>query len=215
MIKHKPCIFCGSTTDVTKDHVPPKSLFPKPRPNNLITVPSCRKCNESTQENDEQLSIFISMLSGMEGDIEKKLHDKTRRAFQKNNQFKKKLKEEKLRLPIIDQNGEITDYVYLVKWESDKINEILKKTIAGLYYHHYKLEIRKIGYIELFTETLKHTNHPIIQEIIKACKPEVIGHNGEVIYQHGSADDDPLSTFWAITLYKRFQFIGITSPLIP
>ena len=43
----KSCIYCGNTEDLTKDHIPPKTLFPKPRPSNLITVPCCKNCNGS------------------------------------------------------------------------------------------------------------------------------------------------------------------------
>jgi hypothetical protein len=38
------CVYCGLVKPLTKDHVPPKCLFPKPLPP-LITVPSCEECN--------------------------------------------------------------------------------------------------------------------------------------------------------------------------
>lgn len=37
---------CGTADDITRNHVPPQILFPPPRPNDLITVACCRKCNE-------------------------------------------------------------------------------------------------------------------------------------------------------------------------
>lgn len=45
------CIFCGSTNDVTKDHVPPKGLFPKGIQG--VKVPSCRTCNGSMSADEE------------------------------------------------------------------------------------------------------------------------------------------------------------------
>jgi hypothetical protein len=55
------CVFCGSETCLTKDHVPPKSLFPKPRPDNLITVYSCDNCNLGTAKDDEYFRLMTTI----------------------------------------------------------------------------------------------------------------------------------------------------------
>jgi len=60
------CIYCGSTTNLSKDHIPPKCLFPSPAPNNLITVPSCVRCNKSYSKDEEYFRIQISSLAGTE-----------------------------------------------------------------------------------------------------------------------------------------------------
>lgn len=52
MAKKKRCIYCGKIAN-SADHIPPKSIFPKPRPNNLQTVPSCVKCNRGFQADDD------------------------------------------------------------------------------------------------------------------------------------------------------------------
>ena len=54
------CYLCESETDLTKDHVPPKNLFRKPLPSNLITVPCCKRCNGSFSKMEEQLRILVS-----------------------------------------------------------------------------------------------------------------------------------------------------------
>jgi hypothetical protein len=47
--------------ELIPDHVPPKGLFPEPRPNNLITVPCCFQCNNKHSGFDERLRIVASM----------------------------------------------------------------------------------------------------------------------------------------------------------
>ncbi len=42
---HEICTYCGTTGSLTRDHLPARSLFKKPRPSSLITVPSCLPCN--------------------------------------------------------------------------------------------------------------------------------------------------------------------------
>lgn len=53
------CTYCANPAD-TKDHIPPKGLFPKPRPSSLITVPSCSSCNKSYSKDDEYLRDVLS-----------------------------------------------------------------------------------------------------------------------------------------------------------
>jgi hypothetical protein len=43
------------------DHVPPKGLFPEPRPDNLIEVPCCFSCNNKHSGFDERLRIVAVM----------------------------------------------------------------------------------------------------------------------------------------------------------
>ena len=54
------CYLCGAENPETRDHVPPRNLFPPPRPTNLITLPCCRACNEGFQLDDEFMRVFLS-----------------------------------------------------------------------------------------------------------------------------------------------------------
>jgi hypothetical protein len=60
---HSECVNCGAAVDLTRDHVPPKNLFPKPRPE-LFTVASCRACNNGASEDDEYFRLTLSMAEG-------------------------------------------------------------------------------------------------------------------------------------------------------
>ena len=66
--KAKKCSFCGKQGVITKDHIPPKCLFPQPLPNNLITVKACPSCNGGSSNDDQYLQAILVMReeSGME-----------------------------------------------------------------------------------------------------------------------------------------------------
>ena len=49
-----------SKKNLTTEHVPPKSLFPKPRPSNLITVPSCESCNVRFAQDEVLFRLYCS-----------------------------------------------------------------------------------------------------------------------------------------------------------
>ena len=55
------CYLCGSIENLTRDHIPPKCLFPKPRPNNLYTLPCCYACNNGASKDDEYLRLATSL----------------------------------------------------------------------------------------------------------------------------------------------------------
>src|SRR5947208_269514 len=52
------CVYCGKVGPITMDHVPPRLLFPDPKPA-LITVPSCFKCNSSASKDDEYFRLVV------------------------------------------------------------------------------------------------------------------------------------------------------------
>lgn len=54
------CYLCGSVQNLTKDHIPPKNLFPSPKPTDLITVWCCKTCNEKFSLIDESFRVFTS-----------------------------------------------------------------------------------------------------------------------------------------------------------
>ena len=62
--RHKTgiCVYCGQECErIEPEHVPAKNLFPHPRPNNLITVPCCSRCNRQASMDDEYFKIAVIM----------------------------------------------------------------------------------------------------------------------------------------------------------
>jgi hypothetical protein len=60
------CYLCRAPVDprVDRDHVPPRGFFPVPKPNDLITVPCCRSCNQSWSKDDEAIrAIFAGAMA--------------------------------------------------------------------------------------------------------------------------------------------------------
>ena len=59
------CVYCPSAENLTVEHAPPKLIFPKPRPNDLITVPACADCNQLGSKDAEyfRLSLCLNPLA--------------------------------------------------------------------------------------------------------------------------------------------------------
>lgn len=58
----KQCYLCGALA-TTKDHIPPRGMFPKPRPSNLATVPACKNCNQQASKDDEYFRLIVAAIS--------------------------------------------------------------------------------------------------------------------------------------------------------
>jgi len=56
----KLCAYCRTAGALTKDHIPPKSLFRTPRPQNTITVPACSTCNSAFALDDDYFCLHLS-----------------------------------------------------------------------------------------------------------------------------------------------------------
>lgn len=54
------CYLCGLVPADTRDHIPPRGLFPEPRPTNLVTVPCCRRCNSDFAPEDDYFRFVFS-----------------------------------------------------------------------------------------------------------------------------------------------------------
>lgn len=74
------------TPDMTRDHIPPKSFFPKPRPTNLITVPCCTECHRKFTQDDEYLRNLLISIDGNERHpAAEMLQDKGKRSLSDSN----------------------------------------------------------------------------------------------------------------------------------
>lgn len=58
------CAYCGKEDRITKDHIPPQCIFPKPRTTDLIWVPCCEPCREGWPKDDEEFRRFVWSAEG-------------------------------------------------------------------------------------------------------------------------------------------------------
>jgi len=133
------CAYCGRSDPETVDHVPPKTVFPKPRPSGLITVPCCSECREGTSLDDEYFRDRIAMRGDVAGKPEALgVLDATMRSF-KRPQKRRHLRALMDRVAIREvwsDHGILAarDPVYEVK--ASRIYRVVNRTVRGLLYHH-------------------------------------------------------------------------------
>lgn len=208
-LKNKPCIYCAKNLAGTRDHVPPKNLFCKPKPDNLITVPACLVCNKVT-EMDEDFFLATIMFTEAGETPEGKIFwdDFLRRMFKKNPALRGKI-----RRSLSMRNAHTPSGIFLgdkltLKTDPPRLERVAGKIVKGLYYFEFeealppdvKMEIRFLRTDSDRIIADKH-NH----EIIPGSRSWPIFR-----YGYGRLEDEKEISVWRLIFFERVEFFIIT-----
>ena len=79
------CVYCEVFGEIENEHVVAKCLVPEPRPNEMITVPSCNKCNHDIKSKcDTYLRDLLEVIIDTSRPDDR-LQEKTFRSFDRNS----------------------------------------------------------------------------------------------------------------------------------
>ena len=194
------CAICGLKAATTSDHLPPKSIFPKPRPSNLITVPSCADCNNSASELDENFRLYLALHVG---DLEDKLTAAYFYEALRTYKHNKKLQREILGIvELVDlktPSGINLGLGMKVLWNSKSHDAVIERIVRGLYFHHFGEVLPSIANV-----SPKWFNQPdeVFLEKLEGLKKNVIGDN-QFVYSYGRENEHPSFSVWYFEFYGR------------
>lgn len=128
---NEKCYLCGSIENITSDHIPPKGFFVPPLPDNLITVPCCRRCNDSYNKDDEAARVFLSAYrwqseKGMWIWKNKVLAS----TFQRSPALKARIRESLLHLPVQTNQG--VEIMPIIQFPIERMSRWLIRITRGL-----------------------------------------------------------------------------------
>lgn len=126
------CVYCGCdlADKATKEHAPPKAVFPKPRPGNLITVPCCSQHNSDGSADAEYFRVALCLSPRTRDDATvEKLKPVVARSFARKEA-------EGWRQGILDS---IRPAGQLLSIDIDlkRIHKIVAQTVRCLYFREY------------------------------------------------------------------------------
>lgn len=213
------CVYCGKKTTITRDHIPPKNLFSKPRPSNLISVPSCFRCNTGFSLDDEYFRLVIAIRDDIANNTQNIL-PKVLRSLEKTekigflNSFLNSIQ------VVENLKTELNNLDYEYKVDLSRLNNVAARIIKGLFYHHFKEIIPPEYSVYAFcSEGMKYLSSKSIIKIqnniiIPISKQKVFKIEPIFEYKFIVNNENKFFSSWLIRFFKKVYFLGFTLPTI-
>ena len=218
--RHGICTYCGKRGKVTDDHVPPRSLFAKPRPP-LITVPACHQCHARTTKDDEYFTSHIALRQVSSGHDAASARERFIRSLKhpRKRGWRKAFFRTVFEAPLVTPAGLYVGRRGGFEVDLTRIDVVVERTVRGLYLHHFgtrlppDAEVRSFseeGMKDLDSEALE-TLAPVVNPLMMAAVND-IGDGSTFRYQFQEVEGQPLGSAWLLTVYGATRFVVITLP---
>lgn len=191
------CCYCGINLATTKDHIPPRGIFNKPRPHNLITVPSCSKCNNGASGLDELFKIYLGMhVAKFSNEGEQLFKKGVLPTINHTKSFKNKILSSVKPIYIVDQNGNVVDINYSVLWNSEAHDAVIERITRGLFFNHYNSIISDNAKVYVY-----YFDKPT--DIFRQAEMVTVSiADNAFIYSYAKVDDVKYSSLWLYQFYR-------------
>jgi hypothetical protein len=134
------CVYCGRPAD-TRDHVPAKSFFPEPRPDDLITVPSCKACNESYAKDEEYVRNLLASTweDGEESEVVRLFNQKVTKSLVNSPALLQKMWESIEPVLVGAPGNQSVTTAFRV--DTPRFDRVMTKISRGLHFHETRLAL--------------------------------------------------------------------------
>lgn len=216
------CVYCGEKGVVTKDHVPPKCLFPPEARVNLITVDACPTCHDSYKLDDEYFRVIISIRDDLPAGSETQyLREQTKKTLSnpKAKKFRQSIQASirRINLASSEESSEFSQFSAM-NIDAHRLKSTANRIVRGLYGKFFKTPLPQ-SYeltVNLFDlqKDMSAVDAPEVQELLMLLVQNGSHHSfGKVLdVWYAKTDDDANSSLWIIRLHGAFGFIGFTLP---
>lgn len=214
------CAYCAEQSEVSKDHIIPRCLFPRPLPVNMepVSVYACDACNnEEKSKNDQFLrDMLVCDIWNSGNPLAQEAYQAMLRSVKKNRSVVARMMISQGFLePIVDPDGRIKGYGYRVELDAEskkRINDIFAMIIRGIYYktekkqfpRDYQIQVTKLEpqeYLDVYAK---------LQEL-DLDHPYRIA-DGVFTLTRGFLVNDIASGFFLLSFYDAVFFHVSTKP---
>lgn len=217
------CVNCGKVGPITVDHIPPSNLFAKPRPPNLIKVPSCKAChgeNKHVSQDDEYFRNMITMRADVfnHPDVKQVLSTVLKSLARPDHlglarSLARTMRDVEVRTP----GGLHLGLQPIYDVNLARLDNVARRITQGLFYHEtgYRLpsEYELTTYSEAGFHSLKDDIRRRLQaNIIRPLmsNPVTIIGNGVFSYRFARTETDRNISAWLLVFYERVRFLSMT-----
>ena len=203
------CVYCGIQSGVTADHVPPKSLFPRPLPKEMVTVPSCEKCNQKYKLDEDLFRSWIHFGPAGVTDPGKSLWcQKLRQGYKKDLGLKKIIAKSLRRVDLVTPSGIFLGERWEVSVDKKRVENVIRKIVKGLFWVEY------VEYKERLPENIPieiipiHKRDPRISEAIPLTELSTAFWEGIFECRYSRSEMKSYESFWLMDFYRQNYFVA-------
>lgn len=207
------CYLCGRTLEnaapdpadrATRDHVPPRWLFGKPAPSNLITAWCCLGCQAAYSKDEEYLrNNFAPLFPAGNSEKARQLWETAKRGIKRRDPVLHDFVS-RLRWVTLGE-GAAAERRLAVSFEAGRTHRVLRKIARGLLYHHTG---QRDPAHESAHVSLQPDASPELQELIdKAQFGERVAES--FAYVGGFAPTEPHLTIWVLWLFDKVAVVAL------
>ncbi len=216
----RKCIYCGKPAEDV-DHVPPKCLFPRPLPDDLVTVPSCKNCNKRFAVDDVYFrdALALSTYEAADPPELKTLHEAVRRSLLRK-EFRPPARRilEGARSGWAQHRSTIAEPVKYLPIDMKRIGKTAERIVHGLHFQQtgrvlpqgYEPKVIHGGRMP----TVNKVDLPFFERLfapLGLAQWHSIG--GRAFgYAFAPASDNPDATVWFLSFFGRLTFLAFTAP---
>ncbi len=156
------CYMCSNEAN-TKEHVPPKCLFPEAKDvegnkdyrRNLITVPSCKEHNNKKSDDDQYL-LFCLAVNYVTNDVaENHFATKIRKAMERSKKFYGEFYKIVKPVTVVDEHGKSEDSI-AISLDRNRFDIAIDHISRAIYYHENSNMFD--GSIQVITDSILVSN---------------------------------------------------------
>jgi hypothetical protein len=212
-------VYCGKVGPITDDHVPPESLFAKPRPSNLVKVPSCRLCNSGASMDDEYFKLNLTLRADVVNhpDIKQTLPTVLRSLTKPRKLgFAKSFALGLREIYLVNHAGAIVGKTGAYNVDLARLDKVIARITKGLFYHERGIRLPDNYDVRSFSDAglqdatadLKSDLQKLIIEPLMTQSARVVGSN-TFVYRVAFTDIDPIASAWLLRFYERVSFLSL------
>jgi hypothetical protein len=203
----KMCALCGENLATTKDHIPPRGLYPKPRPNgiNLHTVPACTGCNNDAQKEDEEFKVFIGFSTGEFRGNRDQVIDWIAKTIGANRRIAHQIFSSKHNI-YAQRQSRILEPAVAITFNADNYCKVIKRIIRALYWRQTGNYLGKDTEINIFPhQGMKLSFAKSMKELMDCLEPHKL--NGDTFAYKVHFSDDGTSV-WGMQFFRKHTVFG-------
>jgi hypothetical protein len=203
------CAYCPDEAS-TRDHVPCRKFFPEPRPSNLITVPSCARCNNSISNDEEYFLIRVLAIAGAATEESAAVLKQrfstvlTPRRLQRIRELAGAVR----MTPVTSPGGVYLGHAPMFSMDAHRMNHVLEKVVRGLYYHEFRRRVPEgLGVAADIEPARRLLRAPAVQAMLDAPSRR----RGVTVFEYkiqAPVVDKPELAVFFMTFFGRVLAIG-------